>query len=275
MKRTISLCSILLLLLAHESAHAKPRLVVEPSAPFTEAELQAAVDIRGGNKHPVQVHRRGDAIVVHIGDEERVVDLVDSEPTNAARVVAIVIIGLDDASPTPRPSSLSVRDNDDAPVLLPAAPPRISRLGMRASIAAMRDDGGRVSPSFAGAISYAITPAVRLVGSVFVGQIAGYRGDAKHVSPMRLGVEGRAGALGLEFGAQVAPERDCAGGAHSGAGAYGVARIYVPMDRAKGSFVVEAGAYYVEDQVAGCADSMPVSYDSQAGYFGLGVEWPL
>ncbi len=272
MKRNSIVCS--LLLLAAGAAHASPGIVVEPSVPFTEAELQDAVDLRGGNTQPVRVTRRGDSIIVDIGAEQRVVELVDTDPTNAARVVAIVIVGAGDARPAPR-SDVVLRDNADAPVRMPSPLRRPSRLAMRASIGAMRDDGGDVSASFTGALSYAITPAVRLVGSVFVGEIAGYGGDDKRITPLRLGLEGRSGVLALELGAQASPERDCAGRSHSGAGVYGVVRIYVPMDHAKGSFVVEGGAYHVQDQVAGCEDSMPVSFDSQAAHLGFGVEWPL
>jgi hypothetical protein len=97
--------------------------------------------------------------------------------------------------------------------------------------------------------------------------------------PLRLGIEGRAGALGLELGMLAIAFDGCATGATAGVGPYGAARVYLPLGDSRGHLVVEAGGYYIRTPTADCTQ-MRGAFESTtlteyAGYAGLGVEWPL
>ena len=97
--------------------------------------------------------------------------------------------------------------------------------------------------------------------------------------PVRLGIEGIAGALGIEIGASATYHATPCGGAQTG-GVYGVAHIYAPIT-AKARLVFEGGGYFVVAQYTTQSvdfDSMcfgPHVWQSYAGWMGAGLEWSL
>jgi hypothetical protein len=267
MKRNVALG---LALLVARAAAADPTVTVEPAVPFTQAELDSAVTLRGGSKARVRVGRRGGALVIDVDGRIQVIELEDSDPHASARVVAMVIIALGRDAP---PASVIERDNDD-PVLPREPVPKRSKLAMRAMIGKMRDDGGAYSTPLSAALAYELAPLARITASATVGKIAAI-GHHATVVPLRLGLEGRAGAAAIELGLQAAPDRECTGALGATVGAYGIARVFLPLGGSPGRLVLEGGGYYVANQYAGCEEGVPVRYGAHGGFIAGGVEWPL
>ena len=105
--------------------------------------------------------------------------------------------------------------------------------------------------------------------------------------PIRLGLEGRGGAAGLELGAFVARQSDCARKTRAAYGGYVSGRVYLAVTP-RYSLIVEANSYWAVDQAFGCdQDLPPFETDPSAPYtytlhgkvygasLGAGVEWQL
>jgi hypothetical protein len=93
---------LLTLAAAAGEARADVRVEVDPGAPFTEADLADAVEIRtpdggGGGDVVVRVAKLGmDQLVIIVGDKSQVVTLPDRDRSASSRVVALVVTGMMD-----------------------------------------------------------------------------------------------------------------------------------------------------------------------------------
>ena len=145
---------------------------------------------------------------------------------------------------------------------------------MRGSIGMSRDDGGTIAYPLTGALSYQIAGSARLVGSATLGKSTSPTRGSLFL-PLKVGVEGRAGAVGLEVGGMTILHKGCTSDLVVGAGAYGTARVYLPI-AARTKLTVEAGGYYAFDQAYGCeALQTTLRGEAYGGHFGAGVEWAL
>jgi len=282
MMRTALLLSILIPALAA----AGPSYTVDPAAPFTAHDLAEAVQLRTEARSDVRVTRVDDGLLVEVDDTRQVVDVRSDDPHDAARVVALVVVSLVDAPPAP---ALAPPGSTETPAALTASvapPPAPSRWSLRAAIGMSRDDGGTISTPLTGAVSYQLATSARLVGSVtYMKATSPTRGSM--FVPMRFGVEGRAGALGVELGGILAPHATCNDGSMLGTGGYATGRVYLPVSE-RANVIVEAGGYYMVEQAYGC-DVDPMQSDpdgfgertytlrgeAYGGHFGGGVEWRL
>jgi hypothetical protein len=264
MMRTALLISVLVPSLAA----AGPSYTVDPAVPFTAHDLAEAVQLRTDARPDVRVTRVGDGLLVEVGDAHQVVDVNAREPHDVARVVALVVVSLVDATPAPVPSP----EETPAALTTTAAPaPAPSRWSMRAAVGLSRDDGGTFATPLTGGLSYQLAPFARLAASVTYMKATAPRRDTG-VFPFRLGVEGRAGALGVELGAMMIPYSSCGDGADGvGRGGYATGRVYLPLT-ARTHLLVEAGGYYMLSQAYGCDDTMTLTGEAYGGHVGAGVE---
>src|SRR5688572_8988955 len=150
--KTASLPLLLFSLCAVGSAHAGVRVEVDPGAPFTEADLADAVEIRTpadadarGDDVVIRVAKLGmDQLVIIVGDRSQVVTLTDHDRTASSRVVALVVTAmLDDGTVVAaRPAVAPAPEGDDllAPELAPQVPVRRTTLSVGGEWT--RDDNG-------------------------------------------------------------------------------------------------------------------------------------
>lgn len=301
------------------TAHAHPTITVDDSVPFTAKDLADAVEIRVRDTNArIHIARSGDVIVIIVGDRARALEVDNAEPHDLARVVALVIVGLAESPPIataplapprpptpPTPLTAPTPPTPPTPPTAPEPPPVFdaeappeslsihvttdstrppSRYSLRASVGYQRTDGGIYTTPFLASLATALTPNVRFVVS------GGVDEHGTHIATTasalgRLGLEGRFGALGLEIGGAGFAFRTCQGDVATGSGAYGTARVYLPVS-ARGQLVIEAGGYYVGTEHVSCDNgiafgdsSLPMNersdIDEYAGHVGLGVEWGL
>jgi hypothetical protein len=279
----------LILALVPAVVSAEPTITLGPEVPFTAADLGDAVEMRGGSAAVIRVTRDGDELIVQADDRSQVVEIVDDNPHDAARIVAMVVVALGhDAAvaapvaPAPAlapapPSASGPSMSAGSPAIASTAPAparQHSRFDLRGTVGLMRDDGGTYAPTYIAGIGFELVPSTRVVASVMGAEISGI-GGVGGIMPLRLGLEGRAGALAVELGMMFDPETDCRDDRGVATGAYGAARVYVPLGRLDGKLTMEGGGYYARDVYAGCYNGDPVRYEVYAGYLGGGVVWPL
>jgi hypothetical protein len=267
--------SLLLLLCSAATARAGVRVEVDPGAPFTEEDLTDAVEIRTppagpGNEVVVRVAKLGsDQLVVIVGDRSQVVTLPDRDRTSSSRVVALVVTSMlgDEPVAAAPPAAEPVIDEL-------APPPRLRRWFYQASGSITRDDNGYWIPFVHLGAARTIAPNVRIVGSVGIGDYDGYLDTSSTLVPVRVGLEGRAGAAAIELGWQMINYRETSclsaewGHAES---AYGAAKLFVPLGQ-RTRIVGELGGHYVLGRV-GTACNSATNYTAYGGWLGAGVEW--
>jgi hypothetical protein len=273
-------------------ASGEPVVVVDEAAPFSAQQLSDAVKLRVTPKGDVRVTRNGNVLVIEVGDASETVTIEEGDPREAARVVAMVIVALDGRADRARLPDGDANDDETPAVFASAAAPvqlTPSRWAVRATVGKIL--GGSAASSFhplSAAISYSLGEHSRVVASTSLIWNYGDPWPKEHYNPYRLGLEGRAGAIGLELGGFVARQSDCVAGDFIAYGGYFGARVYAPMT-SRSSFVLEAMAYYAIDQAYGCGDisvwriagpePMEV-YGTQHGtkrdgWLGAGFEWQL
>lgn len=263
--------ALLLSVLVPGLAAAGPSYSVDPSAPFTAHDLAEAVQLRTDARKDIRVTRVEDGLLVEVDDTRQVVDVRSDDPHDAARVVALVVVSLVEAPPPPVPPGSA-----EAPGVLAAAAPQVaapSPWALRAAVGLSRDDGGTFSTPVTGAVSYQLASVARLVASVtYMKATAPTRGS--WIVPMRFGVEGRSGALGVELGGILAPHATCNDGSMLGTGGYATGRVYLPVSE-RTNVIVEASGYYMVQQAYGCDLTTTLTGEAYGGHFGGGVEWRL
>jgi hypothetical protein len=250
-----------------------PSIAIARDVPFDAAELSDALALRGTLPDaPIRVSRRGNQLVVEVGDRVEVVTAGDREPSDDARVVAMVIVGLGSMPETDHQQ----RDREE-PAVPVAHEAHASPWSVRAGIARMRDDNGIFSTPLSASVTYRLAPTARVVIGAGLAPVGSQLETTTSV-PIRLGVEGRAGSVGIELGGVVAPAADCNGSLAAATGGYGALRVYLPLGQSAARLFVEGGGQYMFDQRVGCERMQPSSTltgESYAGELGLGVEWPL
>ncbi len=267
------------LAVAAAPSHAGVRVEVDPGAPFTEADLVDAVELRtpadagDGTEIVIRVAKLGmDQLVVIVGDHIQVVTLPDRDRTSSSRVVALVVTAmLDGGAPAGRPVAAEV----DEPVideLMPHQPAR--RTSLFAGTTITRDDNGYWIPFVNLGVARAVAPSVRLVGSLGLGQYDGYLDTHSVLMPLRVGLEGRAGAAAVELGGQMITFRESSCGAGQwghAESAYGAAKIFLPLG-ARSRIVGELGGHFVLSGSRTMCNSAS-NYTAYGGWLGAGVEW--
>jgi hypothetical protein len=273
--KTASLPLLLLTFaVAAHPARADVRVEVDPGAPFTEADLADAVQIRtpdGGGEVVVRVAKLGmDQLVVIVGDKSQVVTLPDRDRAGSSRVVALVVTGMlggdelmvPEMAPSP----------EAAPPPRPRVPPHRTSLGVGTLLS--RDDGGYWITYVNGVVARDISPNARLVGTLGVGRLDEYLDSRTLIFPFRVGFEAHAGAAAIEIGGEVINYRESSCGAaewgHS-TGPYGAAKVFLPV--AAGARIVgELGGNFL-GSVSPTACRSEMNYSEYGGWIGAGVEW--
>jgi hypothetical protein len=259
--------AIALTLATATAATAGPTVTVTPDAPFTEQELGEALELRGSADLDVRVSRTSDGrLVVTVGNQQTVIDPRDRDSRAAARVVAMVIVTLAND-----PRAVPPLDDEEPIPTISSEVRRPSPYAFRVVGSWMRDDSGYTTKTVAGSLAFQVAPQVRLAASVGLGTIANRSSESEAVVPLRLGIEGRAGALGIELGGvSTLHYNPCINGVDAPSGGYGVVRVYLPT--AKRRVVIEGGGQYVIANSGSC-DSEIALYQQYAGWLGAGVEW--
>jgi hypothetical protein len=259
-------------------ADARPSVTIRGELPFDERALNEAVELRLGDAPVVDVDvivGRDDQgrLVVEVGGRTQTVVLMTSDPHSAARVVAMVVVELV-AEPSAAPGQSAPVVAGSSAISTRAPEPRgPSKLSGRIVPALLRDDGGYTTKLLTAALAYRVSTAIRVVGTLGVG-LAGKQGDRETVVPVRLGLEGSAGAIALELGAVAHPYSSRCGVGKTSSGVYGAVRMYMPVgDTAR--VLVEGGGDFLVDKAYSemCFESF--GYREYGGWIGAGVEWPL
>jgi hypothetical protein len=260
------------------AAYAGPSVTVTPDAPFDEHALGEALALRIADDVVVHVSRDADGrLVVDVSGKRQIVDPQSLDPQSAARVVAMVVIALVE-EPAPivatAPPGLTVAPVT-APIIIPYGTPPQSerRTSIRIVPSIMRDDSGYVTTFFSVAVARQISAHARLVATGGIGLVEG-NSDSRTVVPLRLGLEGIAGALGLELGVFSTRGWSTCGSDHA-SGLYGALRVKVPLtDRLRG--LIEGGGEFslaTSRIPVSCEEVMLVGWKEYAGWAGAGVEW--
>ncbi len=267
-----------LLLLAAVGATSLPEasadvlVEVDPGAPFTEGDLARAVDLRtpaATGDIVIRIARLGtDQLAVIVGDRSQVVTLPDRDRAASSRVVALVVTSMLDGS--------QVADAEEPVIaeVTPPAPVPARRTWLQAGTTISRDDNGYWIPFVNVGVARALAPNLRLVGSLGLARHDGYLATSSVLVPVRVGVEGRAGAAAIELGAQVLNfrERSCGvpewGDVKS---AYGAAKVFAPLG-ARSRLVGELGGHFaVGNEPTTCNSAS--NYTAYGGWLGAGIEW--
>ena len=249
------------------TARARPVVTIHGELPFDERTLGEAVELRLGDGHgPVTVARDGRGqLVVEAGGRSQSVVLVTSEPRDAARVVAMIVVELVAERPL----------DPETPVLAVAAPePRASSISLRLVPALLRDDSSYTTSMLTGSLRYEVSPVLGLVGTIGVGT-ASLLGRRDLVVPVRLGLEAMAGsAVAVELGAQTLQYRNTCGETGSSSGVYGAVRLRVPIGDTSRA-IIEAGGDFTLATAGSEPCAGPTFYHKYGGWLGAGVEWSL
>ncbi len=274
-------------------AHADVEIDVDPGAPFSKADLADAIRLRTIDRTDgsvtVTVHD-GEGLTVTVNGQTRSVALRHQDRTSSTRVVALIITSLlddgrredtgargsardtqvgperDDESPPPRIDS-------SMPVVARADVPTRGRGTLLVGTSIHREDAYEdLIPLLNARLSYPLTRYVAGVATIGIGRFENSFVTRSLLVPVRLGIEGRAGAVGLEVGAQRLHyhESMCSTWG-SNSSVYGVGRVYLPVsDKVK--IVGELGGHYVTSSRPVDCMSAP-KYFEYGGWVGAGLEW--
>ena len=257
-------------------AMANVELDVDVSAPFTEQDLHQAVELRHATEGNPDVVIRVAKLdyhryVVTVDDRSQLVELESRDHDASTRVVALVVVSM------LMEQNRDLRSADDE--LPPLVEESVERgapghLSLHISGSYTRDDNGYYIPFLNGGASYALTPHARLVATVGIGRYDGYLDTSSVILPIRLGVGGRAGAVGIEMGGELLKYReDSCGGSEWGSakGVYGAAKVFVPLGRSKRLVGELGGRFALANNPTDCNSAM--NYTKYGGWIGVGMEW--
>lgn len=131
--RTALLTATLLAAVAPTTALARPTIVVDDAIPFSADDLADAVSIRADSNAEIHVNREGDVLVITVGNQARTLSVDPAiDPHDLARVVALVIVGLDappSAPGAPLPAVAPIAPTRPAPPAPPPPPPPLPIAG--------------------------------------------------------------------------------------------------------------------------------------------------
>jgi hypothetical protein len=273
--------TLLTLLAVHGAADARPTVVIDHDVPLDARELRDAIELRIEGDLTIRITRApSGAIIVDVGGRRETLDLGPEDPTAAARVVAMIAFALAlDPVPVALPAPAPVLEQPPTitQVLPQVLPTMRSRFELRLVPIALQDDGRYTYALFTGSVAYRLSSHVNLVGTAGIGRM-----NEEKAFPFRFGIEGVAGALGLELGGIVTQHSSACGSAQTG-GVYGAARIHIPVTP-RARVVLEGGGYFVLTQPRidfaemTCSAplwQMPSAWQSYAGWVGAGVGWSL
>ena len=267
-------------------AHADPTIVLDRQVPFSEDELRDAVKLRmprGTAQIIVTTGPAGELVITADGRSETIAT-PERDPRASVRVVAMVVVGLLEADGLR--ASRQASDDEPPPVVRTSIPPPVpSRISLRLMATGVGDDNDYSMTLYTGSILYRISEHARLAATAGYGALESTFG-VDRIVPVRLGVEGTAGAIGFELGAIAIPYarhaqcevstagdhqmRNTSGVAH---GLYGAVRTYVPV--ASGMrIVLEYGRYSLRDRSV-TSDTCVGRLNGQetAQWLGAGLEW--
>ncbi len=247
-------------------AGARPSVTVVGDAPFSDRELGDALELRVAPDLPVVISTGEDGrIVIDVEGRRQVIDAPDGDSHTSARVVALVVLSL---------------VGEPAPPAF--APPAYAAPGVAASYGAVVDgrrtfrlvpsilhgDGGYNSGFLTASAAFHIAPSARVVGSIGYGrELTGY---GETGVPLKLGIEGLSGNLGVELGGFAMPIFSC-DTTTSKLGVYGMVHLYIPVTT-RARVVIEGGGEFALSQAASsCYGAL--SGDKYGGQLGLGGEW--
>lgn len=290
MKRAFVVFAVLAASSSLSIADARPSVTVVGDAPFSDRELGDALDLRVVGDIPVVITRAADGrLIVEVGDRQQIIDPPAGDPHASARVVAMVVValvedparepGVIDPPGRPRPGSLATAEPAAGEHRLPTPAPQPAPGGLRTvrlTPSLVHNDGGYNSPFLTASLAYHIGPHIRVVGSVGIGRGSDHVGSEIGV-PIKAGVEGLAGGLGIEVGGYATPiQSDCMGRTGT-AGVYGAVHLYVPVTP-RGRLVIEGGGEFAlaEPRIGFTTQNFcygVLSGTSYAGSAGLGGEW--
>jgi hypothetical protein len=250
---------------------------VDVAAPFDEDDLTEAIRLRhaeGDVDGAVRVARLGpDRFVVSVGDRAQIVELTTDDRAISARVVALVVVALIPVDRTTRvlPVEDEVPPLSKAPALEAPAP---KRRAYRMSVSFTRDDNGYEIPIVNAGGAYALSPHANVVATAGIGRYADYLDTNSLIMPVRVGIEGRAGAAGIEIGTQrLFYREDSCGAAEWGAAqsVHGVGRVFLPIAGNKRLTAEIGGHMVVANDTTSCRSAS--NFTEYGGWVGFGVEW--
>lgn len=258
------------------TAGARPSVTVVGEAPFSDRELGDALELRVAPDLPVVISAGEDGrLVIEVEGRRQVIDAPDGDSHSSARVVALVVLSLV-GEPAPRafaPPAYAV------PVVAAQGGPGPSldrRRTFRIVPSIVHGDGGYNSGFLTASAALYIAPSARVVGSIGYGRelpSSGDPGDGKRETgvPLKLGIEGLSGVLGVEIGGFAMPIVSCDTTTTSKLGVYGMVHLYLPVS-ARARVVIEGGGEFALSQAAAsCYGAL--SGDKYGGQLGLGGEW--
>jgi hypothetical protein len=275
--------SLPLLLFSVATASAGVRVEVDPGAPFTEADLVDAVEIRRAEDAPsdevvIRVAKLGmDQLVVIVGDRSQVVTLDDHDRAASSRVVALVVTAmLDDGRVVAVGPSTAPAAPGEQPVIAEVAAPtrREVRTSYLFGAAYTRDDNGYNIPVLNLGVARPVSPNVRVVGTLGLGRYSGYLDTSSTLIPLRVGIEGRAGGAGVEIGGELTNYREATCNPPSwgmSTGLYGAAKVFLPTS-ARTRLVGELGGHYI-GRVRETSCLAGPNFTEYGGWMGAAIEW--
>ena len=247
------------------NAGARPSVTVVGDAPFSDRELGDALELRVAPDLPVTISAEDGRLVIDVEGRRQVIDAPDGDSHSSARVVALVVMSLvgEPAPPAFAPPAV-------VPVVASgyrAAEPDRSRT-FRIVPSILHGDGGYNSAIITASAAFHIAPSARVVGSIgYARELASY---GESGVPIRLGIEGLSGTLGVELGGFAMPIYSC-DTTTSKLGVYGTVHLYLPVSP-RARVVIEGGGEYALSQAASACYGA-LSGDKYGGQLGLGGEW--
>lgn len=249
------------------TAGARPSVTVVGEAPFSDRELGDALELRVAPDLPIVISTGADGrLVIDVEGRRQVIDAPDGDSHSSARVVALVVLSLvgEPAPPAFAPPAYAV------PVVAASGglPSLDRRRTFRIVPSILHGDGGYNSGFVTASAAFHIAPSARVVGSIGFGRELTSYGETG--VPLKVGIEGLSGNLGVELGGFAMPIFSC-DTTTSKLGVYGMVHLYVPVS-ARARVVIEGGGEFALSQAAAsCYGAL--SGDKYGGQLGLGGEW--
>lgn len=311
MTMTTSRAAVLGALLAASApaALAKPTIVVDEAIPFSADDLATAVSIRADSDAEIVVSRRGDLLVITVGDQARSLQVDPAiDAHDLARVVALVVLALDaqprapsaPATPAPLPPNAPPPPPPPTPPTPPSeTPPVVPVLGasvlfgssgplpapknwtLRFQLGYGRTEWTDSRPIMA-TVSRRLGPSAHLVFGIGLDKTSVWSIDAsadrEEVTsiPTRAGVELRHRWLAIEAGLAMTRWTDACTGTTYATGGYAAARAYlVPIGSIQNRVYAEGGIRHVTSSV--CMDWDGNAYENRDTTIqaSIGLELPL
>ncbi len=251
-------------------ASAGPSVTVVGDAPFSDRELVDALELRVAPDLPVVISRGADGrLVIEVEGRREVIDSPNGDSHDSARVVALVVIALAGEPAPPQPSRFAPPAYAQ-PMVSNAynAPVADLRRSFRIVPSIMHGDGGYNTGSLTASVAYHVAPTARLVASAGIARELSSNGETG--LPLKLGIEGLSGTLGVELGGFAMPIFSC-DTTTSKLGVYGTVHLYFPVSPRARLVIEGGGEYALTGPASACYGTL--SGDKYGGQLGFGGEW--